>query len=130
MRFTALVATALATLCILSAAQARQRGDYSKPISQACMEQIKKLSSAAGGNCCATADGWEAKEAVWDIKRGKYVVTIAGHEYVLDDNVVLTTPNCSGMAIVWYYFKTINEGGKMTTEHTPTFRCFWPGPGA
>ena len=112
-------------LMLPATVMARQMGDYSVEISPQCRAKIKQLSRN-GSNCCATADGWEAKEVVWDIENNHYVVVIEGTRYPVPDEAVLTESNCAGIAIVWYVWDQEEQRDKKTIR----FRCFWPGPGA
>ena len=105
-------------------AHGRQMGEYSVKISPECAAKIKKLERG-GFNCCATAYGGEAREAIWDMKRGRHVVVIDKQEYDVPESTVLTEPNCAGIPIVWYYW--LESENKKTKDLI--FRCFWPGAG-
>ncbi len=104
-------------------AGARQMGEYSVKISPACMAKIRELR-LNGINCCAAGDGWQAQEAVWNIKKGKYVVVIDKVEHDVPKSVLLHEPNCTGVPIVWYYWFVYED------ERWLIIQCFWPGPEA
>jgi hypothetical protein len=123
---TFMAVIALGIACIYAGtAEARKRGEFTTEISPACEQTIMQLTDAAKHGCCATADGWQAKEASWSVEGQHYTVLIEGETYIVPDDAVITVPNCAGIPIVWYYRDQGDKGG--LTDGPIIIRCFWPG---
>jgi hypothetical protein len=81
---------------------------------------FERLSTKAGGLCCALADG--IVDVTWGTTPdGHYRVYVWGQWVVVPDEAVVQGPNRLGRAVVWPYIDDV-PGGSLVQ-----IKCFLPG---
>jgi hypothetical protein len=112
-----LLVAALALAGALTAAQARDRGQFGTP-DPAISTWFKSLHSTGGAWCCDQADGARVEDPNWRIEpNGTYSVRLDGDWQPVKPEAVVTATNRVGYAVAWTYF----QNGKQVA------RCFMPG---